>query len=128
MYSLVFEHILVMLSGPGAMRVIVQPAVAVVLGILHGLRDHRMGRRPYWAEFIHATGEERWQCLRQAVHDIRIPLTIAVLASVTFQYLIRSRIVLGYAFLFALIFVALPYFLARGLANPKRREKESDAT
>jgi hypothetical protein len=123
-----FEHVRVMLSGPGTMRGVIQPIVALVLGILHGLRDHRMGRRPYMAELVHGIAGTRWQCVKKALHEIWVPLVVALLASMVFQYVIRSRINLLYALLYALIFVALPYFLARGLANRGAARRSASAS
>ena len=105
-----------MVGGPGAFRFIVQPAVAIVLGVLHGLRDHRSGQPPYVAGLVGAR-ESRWRLLGEALREIGVPLTIAVAASYAFQYIVRSRVNLAYGFLFAALFVALPYLVTRGLAN-----------
>jgi hypothetical protein len=84
------EYLQQMLHGPGSMRFILQPIVAVIIGLLHGMRGRRAGLRGIW-----------------------LPLTVALSASLIFQALIRSEVHLVNAILYALIFVALPYFLAR---------------
>src|SRR5262245_46127738 len=110
------EHIIAMAGGPGKLRFLVQPTVAIVLGIVHGLRDHREGEPPYLMGLIAARGD-RLRRIRLTLREIAVPLCIAVLVSYTFQYIIRSRINFAYGFWYAAIFVALPYVAARGLAN-----------
>jgi hypothetical protein len=40
-----------------------------------------------------------------------------VLGAYIFEYVIRGRIYVFYGFLYALLFVAIPYFVTRALAN-----------
>jgi hypothetical protein len=111
-----WQHATRMLGGPGHLRFMLQPAVAVALGVLHGLRDHRSGRPPVVLAIARARGH-RLQQLGRELRAIALPLAIALAASLVFQYLVLSRVGVGYAVLYAILFVALPYFLARGGAN-----------
>jgi hypothetical protein len=90
------EYIHQMLAGPGALRFVIQPTIAIVLGVWHG-----------------ASSRERGGGLRA----IALPLSIALAASVVFQYLVQARVRPILALLYAAIFVALPYFAARVLAS-----------
>ncbi len=110
-----------MLAGPGAFRVLVQPAIAIALGILHGLRDRRAGRPPYLLELYQAAGD-RARRLREGLRDVVLPLCVAALASLVFQYIIRPRVYLAYAIAYALVFVAIPYFVTRALTNRLARK------
>ena len=110
------QYLAEMVGGPGTLRFILQPALAVALGILHGVRDRRAGRRPYLIGLVTARGE-RWQRLGAALRDILVPLCIAVLASLVFQYVIQSRVRVLYAVIYAALFVAIPYLVTRALAN-----------
>lgn len=105
-----------MFGGPGSLRFFLQPSVAIFLGILHGLRDHRAGRPVYLVGLIAAKGK-RLRRLGEGLRDIAVPLCVALAASYTFQYIIRSRVHLGYGLLYAALFMALPYFASRGLTN-----------
>ena len=113
------QHIVEMLGGPGTMRFALQPIAAAIVGWLLGMRDQRLGHPPVLMSIIHARGR-RLHRLGEALRAIAIPLAVALLASVAFQYIIRSRVRLAYAVLYALLFVAAPYFVARGLANRLR--------
>jgi hypothetical protein len=105
-----------MVGGPGTLRFFLQPMVAVLLGILHGLRDRRMGRPPYLIGIVHARGD-RLQRIGEGLREILVPLCVALLAALVFQYIIRSRVYVVYGLLYATLFVAFPYFAARGLTN-----------
>ena len=105
-----------MVGGPGTLRFIVQPAIAIVLGGIHGVRDRRRGRAPYLMGFLHARGA-RVAHLLEGLRAIVVPLCLAVLGAYVFQYVIRSHIYVLYGLLYALLFVALPYFVTRALAN-----------
>ncbi len=105
-----------MVGGKGTLRFFIQPALAVVLGVIHGIRDHRHGRAPYLIGLVHAHGR-RLAKLGGALREILIPLCIAVIFSELFQYVNRSRISIGYGVLYAVLFVAIPYFITRALAN-----------
>jgi hypothetical protein len=96
-----------MVGGPGFFRFFIQPTVAIVLGVLHGLRDQRAGR----------VREGRAKRLAEGVRAIAVPLVVALVAAFTFQYVIRSRIFVGYGLLYATVFVLIPYLIARGLAQ-----------
>jgi hypothetical protein len=81
-----------MTHGPGAMRFILQPIVAIALGLVHGLRGRRAGLR-----------------------GIAVPLVIALAASLIFQFVIRSEVHVVNAVGYAIGFVVVPYFAARQL-------------
>jgi hypothetical protein len=105
-----------MVGGPGTLRFFVQPAIAIVLGILHGIRDRRQGRAPYLIGLVRARGA-RGRHLLEGIRAIAVPLCLAVLGAYVFEYVIRGRIYFFYGFLYALLFVAIPYFVTRALAN-----------
>ncbi len=113
------EHIVEMLNGPGTTRFIVQPALALLVGALHGLRDVRKSHPAVMTRITRAHGHRLGSFVKE-LRLIVIPLTIAVGASLIFQYIIRSRVRIGYAFLYALLFVVVPYFLARDLVARSR--------
>lgn len=54
-----FDDMVARLSGPGRLRFIMQPAVALFLGIRDGKSDTRMGRPPFLSAllFYGATGQ-----------------------------------------------------------------------
>jgi hypothetical protein len=110
------QHIAEMVGGPGTLRFFVQPAIAILLGILHGLRDRREGRPPYLLALVRIA-DGRWRHLVDGLRQIAVPLGLAVLGAYVFEYVIRGRIYVFYGLLDAVLFVAIPYFATRALAN-----------
>jgi hypothetical protein len=110
------RHIIDMVGGSGTLRFFIQPALAVVLGVIHGIRDHRRGRPPYLIGLVRARGH-RLAHLGKGLREILVPLCVAVIFSYVFQYVNRSQISLGYGLLYAVLFVAIPYFITHALAN-----------
>jgi hypothetical protein len=105
-----------MYGGRGSARFFLQPAVAIVLGVLHGLRDRRLERPAYFVDLMAARGR-RMRRAGEGLRDVAAPICVALLASFGFQYIVRSRISISYGLAYATLFVAIPYFLTRGLAN-----------
>jgi hypothetical protein len=114
------QHVIEMLGGPGKLRFALQPAIALLLGVLHGWRDHQQGTPPFLMRVIRARGQ-RLAGVGEGLRAIAVPLTVALVASVAFQYIIRAHVHLSYAVLYAFLFVAVPYLAARGLTNRAMR-------
>jgi hypothetical protein len=111
-----FQDILARLSGPGRLRFIVQPTVAVVLGILGGRKDAQAGFPPFlWALIFHPT--HRRELLRSAWASIRNLFAIAILFDLISQYLIFHEVRPGAALLVGPVLITAPYAVARALTN-----------
>ena len=110
------QHIAEMVGGPGYFRFFIQPVVAIVLGIRHGLRDWRLGQPVYLFGLIRIR-EARRQRILEGLRSLALPLIVALVAAYTFQYVIRSRIFVEYGLLYATVFVLTPYLAARGLSH-----------
>jgi hypothetical protein len=111
-----FRDILARLSGPGRLRFIVQPTVAIVLGIRSGVKDTREGAAPFlWALAFH--GKRRRELLRSAFASIRDLVAIAIILEVISQFLIFHEVRPGAALLVGPILITSPYVLARSLSN-----------
>lgn len=105
-----------MLGGPGRFRFIVQPFVAIVLGIRDGRLDAKAGRRPYVIAAVFAK-EGRRAALRSGIATFIRPFTVAVLLDMILQFYILDRVRIWSAFVVGTVLIAVPYALARGLTN-----------
>jgi hypothetical protein len=102
-----FQDILARLSGPGRLRFIMQPAVAVFLGVRSGMKDAQAGFAPFlWREL-----------LRSSLASMRDLIAIAILLDLISQFLIFREIRPGAALLVGPVLITLPYVLARTLSN-----------
>jgi hypothetical protein len=111
-----FQDILSRLSGPGRLRFVIQPTVAILLGVRSGIKDARDGVPPFlWALAFH--GERRRALLRSAFISIRDLVAVAILLDVISQFLIFHEVRPGAALLVGPVLITLPYVLARALTN-----------
>jgi hypothetical protein len=111
-----FQDILARLSGPGRLRFIMQPAVAVILGTLGGMKDARSGLPPFlWALVLH--NEHRRGLLRSALMSTRNLLAVAILLELISQVLIFHEIRPGAALVIGPVLIGVPYALSRALSN-----------
>jgi hypothetical protein len=111
-----FQDILARLSGPGRLRFIVQPVVAVILGARNGIKDASLGVAPFlWALVLHR--EHRREFLRSAFTSTRNLVAIAILLDLISQFLIFHEIRPGAALVVGPTLIAIPYTLSRALSN-----------
>ncbi len=117
-----FRDILARLSGPGRLRFIIQPTVAIVLGTRSGIRDASAGLPPFlWALAFHR--EHRQELLLNTLRSIRNLVAIAILLDLISQFLIFKEIHPGAALVVGPVLIGAPYALSRALANRIWRRK-----
>jgi hypothetical protein len=104
------------LTGPGRFRFILQPLIAIALGIRSGIADARMGRPAYiWAMLFNS--ELRSELFKSSLSTIANLLLMGVLLDSIFQWLILGNSYPGAAVVVGPILIAAPYSVARALAN-----------
>ncbi len=111
------DYLREMWSGAGHTRVFIQPLLAIFLGLLDGIRDHKQGVPPFVVSLFRKPATDRRTELKVTLRRILVPLTITVAASIAFQYINSHRVHFLVALAYAVLFVAIPYGVARGLAN-----------
>jgi hypothetical protein len=104
------------LFGPGRFRFLLQPAVALVLGVAAGRADARAGRAPYLYALVLGT-EDRGSLSRSALRDLANILLVGILLDAVSQWLILGASYPGAALLVGPVLIAVPYAVARALAN-----------
>jgi len=101
-------------SGPGRLRFILQPLVAILFGVRCGLADAKSGRSPFiFALLFHA--HKRKELLRSGITAIGHLLAIGILLDGVAQLLIYKQVHPGAALVIGPFLVCLPYAMARGL-------------
>lgn len=117
-----FESIARDLSGPGMfggkfqIRLILQPLIAIILGLRFGVRDAKAGKPPFFQALVQDE-ENRGALLRYAARDALMPLIVAVIIDSILQQLINHRIRPLAAVIVGGILVFLPFLIVRALAN-----------
>jgi len=104
------------LFGPGRFRFLLQPAVAIVLGVAAGRADARAGRTPYLYALLLGS-ENRGRLARSALGDVANLLLMGILVDSVCQWLILGASYPGAALVIGPVLIAAPYAAARALAN-----------
>jgi hypothetical protein len=104
------------LTGSGRFRFVLQPAMALALGVVAGRADARAGRAPYFYSLLFGT-EDRSRLVRSAYRDVANLLLAGILVDSVCQWLILGASYLGAALVVGPVLIALPYAAARALAN-----------
>jgi hypothetical protein len=116
------DDMLARLHGPGRLRFIFQPTVAIVLGARDGVKDARAGKFPFlWGLVFHPA--DRPGLLRGAVASVRDLVAVAILLDVASQFLIFRRVNPFAALLLGPVLIGLPYASSRALTNRIARRR-----
>ena len=104
------------LTGPGRFRFILQPLMAVILGIRSGLADAKAGNPPYlYALFFHS--DRRRKLIRSGLETVINVLLMGILMDAVFQWIILGMSYPGPALIVGPVLIMGPYALARALSN-----------
>src|SRR6516165_8951830 len=79
------------LTGPGRFRFVLQPAVAIFLGVRAGIADARAGRMPYILSVV-LDGERRIALMKAALAQLLTLIAMSVLLDAVSQVLILRAI------------------------------------
>ena len=117
-----FEDIPRRLTGPGRFRFLMQPAVAILLGIRDGRQDAHAGRPPYLLALL-LGGPDRREQMRSGFRSVVNLLLMGILLDSVFQWVILGVSHPGAALVVGPVLITAPYGLARALANRATRLK-----
>ncbi len=112
----VVEKMIARLTGPMSFRFILQPAVAVFLGIRDDLMDAKAGTPPFIADLV-MNPKNRKRSLKAAFKRLLTPILVATVLDAIAQYLIFKHVRLVGALLVGAFVMGLPYAAARGISN-----------
>lgn len=112
------------LTGPGRMRFIFQPAVAIFLGIRAGKSDARAGRPPYILSVI-TDSQHRFALMKEAFAQLSTLIGVAILLDCISQFLILRAVYPGAALVVGPVLIAIPYSISRALSNRWVQKKQS---
>jgi hypothetical protein len=103
-------------TGPGRLRFILQPTIAVVLGVRGGLADARAGNPPYLFGLLFAGGRRR-ELLRSGAAAIRNLLAAGIVLDLVFQLVLYRSVHPGAALVVGPILICAPYAISRALTT-----------
>jgi hypothetical protein len=103
-------------TGPGRLRFILQPIVAIVLGIRGGLADAKAGNPPYLFGLLFGAGRRR-ELLRSGVAAIRNLVAMGIIMDIVFQLVLYRSVHPGAALVVGPILICFPYAVSRALTR-----------
>lgn len=101
------------LDGPMHFRFIVQPLVAMLLGVRAGLRDARAGEPPF-LRAVARLPERRRERVLGALRELASILVVATVLDAAYQVVVHRGIYLVELLLTVAVLALLPYALVRG--------------
>jgi hypothetical protein len=117
-----FEDLPKRLAGPGRLRFVFQPAIAIYLGWSAGRRDVRMKRPPFLhGLFLHE--EHRTALLAETFESIAVLLLMGILLDSIFQWVLIGISYPGAALVVGPVAITIPYAAARAFAGAFHRER-----
>lgn len=110
------DDMLARLHGPGRLRFILQPTVAIVIGARDGMKDARAANPPFiWGLVFRSS--QRPGMMRNALASVRDLVAVAILLDVAAQLLIFRMVHPGAAVVLGPVLIGLPYAASRALTN-----------
>lgn len=104
------------IGGPLSLRLFVQPLVASILAIRHGMQDADAGRPAYfWA--ILTNPSHRRVLLREGWQAVAKIFALAIAFDLAYQLMVFGRVYPTELLLVAFLLACVPYLLLRGPAN-----------
>ena len=100
-------------SGPFALRLAVQPMIALLLAVRDGVHDARTGRSPYFWSVLHDP-PERARRVREALRATAKVGGLALVLDVVYQLSVRGWVYPGEALGIALLLALFPSAAMRG--------------
>jgi hypothetical protein len=112
-FTRVWQDLVDRLTGPMNLRLVIQPAVAIVLAIRAGLRDAHQGRPPFlWAVLWNPA--HRRELLRQGWKDVGKVFLLAAMLDVVYQLIDHGGVYSLELLITAVTLAIVPYILVRG--------------
>lgn len=107
------EHLIDRITGPLHFRILLQPLMALIYGVVDGLKDVRSGKPPYfWALFSNSF--HRREIVKDGWKSIGKVFLLALILDVGYQIAVLRFVYPGEAIIVATALAILPYLFIRG--------------
>jgi hypothetical protein len=115
-FSRIVENLSDRITGPMALRLILQPTMAMLMAIKDGLRDAKAGKPPYfWAMF--GDPAHRREMVQSGWNSVAKVFVLAFILDSVYQFIALRWFYPGEALLVACILAIVPYLIVRGPVN-----------
>jgi hypothetical protein len=112
----IIDRLAARVTGPLHFRFILQPLIAIALGIRDGRLDARAGTSPFVIDVLFGS-ENRREYVASALKNLATPVVIGTVLDAVSQYQIFGHVRPLGALLVGFAVLGVPYALARGITN-----------
>lgn len=111
-----WEGIVDVASGRGQFRLIMQPLIAIILGVRLGIADAKEGKDPFLMRLF-KTSKNRAKLARETASDLIVPFTMAIVIDGILQYYALGYVRPAAALVVGALLIWLPFSISRALTN-----------
>ena len=116
MFQRMWQDFVSRTEGPLHFRFVLQPLMATIVAIRHGVQDAKTNRPPYfWT--ICWNKEHRKDFLKEGIRHVAKILILAIVLDAIYQLIELHWFYPGEAILVAIFLAFIPYLIIRGPAN-----------
>ncbi|HEY7304137.1 MAG TPA: hypothetical protein VH601_08490 [Bryobacteraceae bacterium] len=112
----ILERFFARLTGPLNLRFVLQPLMAILLGIRDGVHDAKAGKPPFLLDLF-ARPQNRKRQIQKALRSLLIPMLVAIILDGVVQYLLFGWVRIMGAVTIGVLIMGLPYVIARAVTN-----------
>ena len=110
-----WEGIAETLTGRGQMRLVLQPTMAIIIGLRMGISDAKHGETPFIWRLVFS--DDRRGLAKESFRKVLIPFCIAVVLDGVLQYLALGYVRPLAAVIVGLMLIFVPFAVSRALTN-----------
>jgi hypothetical protein len=112
-----WQGIIEVASGRGQLRLILQPLIAMIVGIRVGITDAKLHRDPFIERLALSDRKSRRTLAKQAARSVLLPFCLAVVFDGILQYLMLGYVRPMAALIMGVLLIWIPFALARSITN-----------
>lgn len=121
-----WDDIILRFQGAGRFRFLLQPGMAILLGLLNGRKDAARGHHGFLRRII--SRQAGWkESLQHGLNTISILLIMGILADIVFQYILLGIVHIVPALILGPLFISVPYTVSRGISSRVRTRSTSQS-
>jgi len=110
------EYIIELMGGPFTFRFVMQPVLAIILGLRDGRKDAK-SNAPLILPMLLLESGKRGETLKGALKRVTVPLIISVVMDSIVQITVFEVLRLQWALVVGVCLVGIPYLLSREITN-----------
>ena len=121
----VWQNLVGRLEGPLNLRLVIQPAVAIILATRAGFKDARENRPPFLWTILRDSSQRR-ELLRHGWKDVGKVFILSTILDVIYQLVVHRAVYTLELLLTAFTLAIIPYIVVRGPVNRIVRMMSAD--